>query len=100
LRCSGQFGFFWWRWLLLFAGTALILFAHTIIETPAMQYSMWAHDESLDPHSARVHNLLDAQSSILGWLSMTIAMSLNVFAVLSTGATLLDGLSDRNSEEQ
>jgi hypothetical protein len=40
---------FWLRWLLLLVGAGFTLWAHTQIETPMMQYAMWAHNHSLEP---------------------------------------------------
>src|ERR1700674_1479418 len=34
---------FWVRWLVLLVGAGFTLWAHCMIETPSMQYLMWAH---------------------------------------------------------
>jgi hypothetical protein len=86
---------FWWRWAFLLFGTLSTIVAHTMLETPAMQYAMWADNQSLDPHCAGIHNLLDTHSATMGWISMSIAMTLNALAVLSTGSMLIDGLRSR-----
>ncbi|TKD52912.1 hypothetical protein [Sphingomonas baiyangensis] len=72
---------FWWRWALMVAGTAFTLFAHVRIETPRMQYAMWAFNRSLEPHLAGVRNLCGIESGALGWLSMGVSMALNVLLV-------------------
>ena len=41
---------FWVRWFVVLVGAGFTLWAHFMIETPTMQYAMWAHDHSLDPH--------------------------------------------------
>lgn len=83
---------FWWRWLLLALGAALTVLAHIDLETPAMQFAMWAHGRSLDPDAAGMHNLLGVRSPVLGVAAVVIGMALNVTAVLAAVAMLRDGL--------
>ena len=84
---------FWARWLVLLVGTGFTLWAHTMIETPGMQYAMWAQNHSLEPQHAADHNLLGLQSSFLGMVAVTVAMTLNLLLVLTTLSMLRDGLS-------
>ena len=86
------------RWTFLFVGVAFTLFAHTMIETPGMQYTMWAHNESSDPHDSGSHNLLEIRSSALGMLAVVIAMSLNVLLVANCASMLVDWLRLRKSK--
>jgi hypothetical protein len=90
----GLFGarrLFWWRWAALAIGTAFTLYAHTLVETPGMQFAIWANDMSSDPMAMGEHNLLDAHSTALGIAAVTVAMSLNILAVLSTVSMYIDG---------
>ncbi|MDB5714148.1 MAG: hypothetical protein JWO15_1545, partial [Sphingomonadales bacterium] len=72
---------------------AFTIFAHTQIETPQMQYFMWAYDRSLEPGLWNFHNLCGAQSGTLGWIAVIVAMTLNVLLVTSVFAMLADGLN-------
>ncbi|MDB5714033.1 MAG: hypothetical protein JWO15_1430, partial [Sphingomonadales bacterium] len=58
----GPARYFWLRWSGLAIGAAFTIFAHTQIETPQMQYFMWAYDRSLEPGLWNFHNLCGAQS--------------------------------------
>jgi hypothetical protein len=40
---------FWLRWFVLLVSVGATLLAHTMIETPNMQYVMWARNHSLEP---------------------------------------------------
>ena len=86
---------FWVRWFLLLVGTGFALWAHTMIETPGMQYAMLAQNHSLDPQHPADHNLLGLQSSFLGVVAVTVAMTLNLLLVLTTLSMLRDGLGRR-----
>jgi len=55
--------------------------AHTMIETPAMQYAMWAHDHSLEVLQPDTHNLLGLHSSLVGNVAVVLAMTLNLLLV-------------------
>jgi hypothetical protein len=83
---------FWIRWLVLMIGAVFTLWAHFIIETPVMQYAIWAHNHSLDPHQPGAHNLLGLQSAILGVLAVGVSMTLNVFVLVGALSILWDGI--------
>jgi hypothetical protein len=82
---------FWLRWLLLLVAAGFTLLAHTVIETPIMQYAMWAHNQSLEPQQPNAHNLLGLQSSALGTMAVIIGMTLNVLLVVAVLSMLRDG---------
>jgi hypothetical protein len=82
---------FWARWAVFLVGVAFTMFAHTIIESPAMQYAMWAHNHSIDPHDTGSHNLLGLRSSGLGAAAVILAMVLNVLLVAGCLSMLWDG---------
>ena len=86
---------FWLRWATLVAGTAATLAAHIWIETPRMQYAMWAYNRSLEPQLSAVRNLCGIESGPLGMASVVIAMELNVLLVTAAIAMLSDGLRVR-----
>lgn len=86
---------FWWRWSGMAIGTAFTLFAHTRIETPQMQYAIWALNRSLEPHLWAIRNLCNVQSGALGWMSVVLGMLLNVVLVVTTVAMLADGVRGR-----
>jgi len=86
---------FWLRWGLLLAGTAFTLFAHIAIESPQMQYAMWAFNRSLEPEFAAVRNMCGVTSPTVGAAAVVISMLLNVLLVTSTVAMLADRLSLR-----
>lgn len=88
----GPLRMFWWRWLLLALGAALTVLAHIDLETPAMQFVMWAENRSLDPHAAGLHNLPNVASPVMGVVAVAIGMALNLTAVLATIGMLRDGL--------
>jgi hypothetical protein len=81
---------FWLRWGLLAAGTSFTLFAHVAIESPQMQFAMWAYNRSLEPELAGVRNMCGVQSSEIGYAAVTISMALNVLLVTSTIAMAAD----------
>jgi hypothetical protein len=83
---------FWIRWFLSLVGMGFTLLAHTLIETPAMQYAMWAHNHSLEPQQPMAHNLLEVESSTLGIVAVIISMTLNVLLVAFVVSMLRDGL--------
>jgi hypothetical protein len=94
---AGPPRFFWARWSLLLLGVMFTLFAHIFIETPAMQYAMWAHNHSIDPHDQGSHNLLSARSTSLGLAAVIVALTLNVLLVSGCISMLWDGLRARPS---
>ena len=83
---------FWLRWALLLLGVAFTIFAHTVLETPGMQYTMWAHNHSSDPQDHGSHNLLGVQSQAFGTAAVIVSMTLNVLLVTSCLSMLWDGL--------
>ena len=93
----GPLRLFWWRFALLAIGTSVTLLAHTAIESPRMQFAMWAENRSLEPNAAGIHNLPNVQSAALGYLAVTIAMALNLTALAATFATLRCGLRNKRS---
>jgi hypothetical protein len=68
-----------------------MLWAHTMLETPGMQYAMWAHNHSLEPQHVSDHNLFGIQSSLVGAVAVTIAMILNLLLVAGVASMLVDG---------
>lgn len=89
---------FWWRWSGLAIGTAFTLFAHMRIETPQMQYAMWAYNRSLEPRLWNIRNLCGVESISLGWVAVIVAMVLNVLLVVATIGMLVDGIRVSKSE--
>jgi len=84
-----------WRWarLALLAGaTGFTLWAHTQVETPWMQYVMWAENRSLDPRTQGFQNALCIQSPALGWVAVAISLTLNTLLSASTLSMLWDNL--------
>ena len=86
---------YWWRWALLAMGMGFTVFAHIGIETPQMQYAMWAYDRSLEPELWDVRNLCGARSDAAGWASVIVAMTLNVLLVVTTVAMAVNGSRHR-----
>jgi len=93
----GPVRLFWWRWASLVIGTGFTLYAHTLIETPQMQYAMWAYDRSLEPQLWNIRNLCGVQSGTVGIIAMIVAMALNVLLVTTAIAMLADGLKRQNT---
>jgi hypothetical protein len=83
---------FWVRWGLLLLGVAFTIFAHTELETPGMQYTMWAHNHSSDPQDHGSHNMLGVQSPALGTAAVIVGMTLNFLLVTGCLSMLWDGL--------
>jgi len=90
---------FWLRWVVLLIGAAFTLYAHFMIETPHMQYAIWAHDQSLDPHQPGAHNLLDVQAPFLGVLAVGLSMTLNILVVAAALSMLWDGVNRGGKRE-
>ncbi|MBV8573760.1 MAG: hypothetical protein JOZ58_01800, partial [Acetobacteraceae bacterium] len=86
---------FWVRWFVLLVSVGATLLAHTMIETPNMQYVMWARNHSLEPSQPDTHNLLGIQSSSLGAVAATVALILNLLLVTGLISMLWDGLAVR-----
>lgn len=74
----------WARAAAVGVGTAATLWAHTAIETPEMQYAMWALGRSIDPAQPGVRNLLAICSPALGWAAALLSMTLNIVLVAAT----------------
>ncbi len=90
---------FWARWMLLAAGMASTLFAHTRIESPQMQYAMWAYNRSLEPELWNIRNLCGVESGFLGVLAVGVSMALNVTLVTAVIAMLADGVRARRAQK-
>jgi len=86
---------FWTRWVLLVVGTAFTIYAHGRIESPQMQYAMWAYNRSLEPHLWNVRNLCGVESVGLGIAAVIVSMALNIVLVTACVAMLSDGLKRR-----
>jgi len=93
----GSTRLFWARWSILLIATGFTLLAHTMIETPAMQYAMWAHDHSLEVLQPDAHNLLGLQSSFVGNVAVVLAITLNLLLVAGVLSMLSDGLKRRQN---
>lgn len=72
--------------------TGFTLWAHTQVETPWMQYGMWAENRSLDPRTQGFQNALCIQSPALGWVAVAISLTLNALLSASTLSMLWDNL--------
>ena len=83
---------FWLRWIVLLVGAGFTLSAHFMIETPGMQYAMWAHNHSLEPQQPDIHNLLGLQSTALGLVAVGVSMTLNLLVVAGVLSMLWDGM--------
>ena len=88
----GPRSLYWLRWVLLAAGAGFTLYAHSAIESPAMQYGMWADGRSTDPALAHIHNLPGVESSVLGGIAVTVSMALNLVALAATLTMLRQGI--------
>ena len=86
------------RLLLLVLGTAFTLYAHSGLESPAMQSVMWAGNRSLDPHAAGLHNVPDVRSPTLGAVAVAVSTALNVTAAVATGSMLRQYVRLRRSQ--
>lgn len=85
-----------WRWgrlAVLAAATSFTLWAHTQVETPRMQYAMWAENRSLDPLTPGFQNAFCIQSPALGWTAVAISLALNALLSASTLSMLWDTLN-------
>lgn len=91
----GTARWFWPRFALLAAGTGFTLFAHSRIESPQMQYAMWAYNRSLEPALWNIRNLCGVESGLAGWIAVIVSMTLNMLLVTATLSMLLDGLRGR-----
>lgn len=87
---------FWIRWMLLAFGTGFTLFAHSVIETPQMQYAMWAYNRSLEPELSNVRNLCGVESPLLGGVAVVVSMALNVLLVTASLSMLRDRFRARS----
>lgn len=82
----------WVRWAILAGATAFTLWAHTQVETPWMQYVMWAENRSLDPETLGFQNAFCIKSPELGVAAVIVSMSLNILLSLSTLSLLWEAL--------
>lgn len=76
------------RAALLIVGTAFTLWAHCAVETPAMQYGVWALGHSVDPRMPPSLNLFHLCSPGMGVASVAVSMTLNVLLVAGSLAML------------
>jgi hypothetical protein len=83
---------FWLRWAGLLLGTGFTLYAHTLIESPQMQYAMWAYNRSLEPALWNIRNLCGVESTTMGVIAVAVSMALNALLVSSAVSMLSDGL--------
>lgn len=60
----------------------LLIGVHVFLETPLDQFHTWAHNSSESSHALGHPNLLDIQSPVLGIVSATLAMILNIGVLL------------------
>ena len=88
----GRASLFWLRFALLAIGAALTVFAHATLESPRMQYAMWAYNRSLEPQFWDVRNLCGIQSGTMGVIAVIVSMALNVTLVATCVSMLGDGL--------
>jgi hypothetical protein len=58
-----------------------LLLAHTLLERPADQYAVWAHDRSRFPGAAGHPNLLHVASPALGVVAVVLALLLDAAVV-------------------
>ena len=72
-----------------------VLAAHVVIETPRMQYAMWAYNRSIEPAFAGVQNALCIESPLLGSLSVGVAMGANVLLITLSLSLAWDALKAR-----
>lgn len=91
----GSVRYFWARWTGLALGTGFTLFAHVRIESPQMQYAMWAYNRSLEPRLWSIRNLCGVESGMLGWAAVSISMLLNAMLVVATMSMFIDGKKRR-----
>lgn len=88
----GPSRFLWFRWSLLGIGATATIFAHVSLESPQMQFAMWAHNRSLNLSPVAAQNLLHVQSDVVGIVAVFVSMSLNIVVVTATIAMLADAL--------
>ena len=72
--------------------TAFTIGAHTLIETPRMQYASWALNRSIDPALGPIPNLLCTQSPELGVAAVLTSLVLNLLLFTGTISVGLDVL--------
>ncbi len=61
----------------------LLLFVHSVVETPGDQYGTWARGVSSVSHAAGRPNLLGVASPVLGIISVTISVLLSVSVLIA-----------------
>jgi hypothetical protein len=69
---------------------AFTIGAHTMIETPQMQYASWALGRSIDPDVGPIPNLLCTQSPELGIAAVVVSAGLNLLLLAASGSLLFD----------
>jgi hypothetical protein len=85
----------WLRWAAVLVGALMTIAAHTLIETPAMQYGSWATGYSIDPETAGVQNLLCIQSPAMGVVAVAVSMALNLIVLAATVSLAWDAARRR-----
>lgn len=74
---------------------AFVLLAHTLIEPPQQIYGTWAHNRSTDAllytvDPEHVRNLLDIESSVLGWIAAALAVVLTLLLIYAFAIAVRD----------
>jgi len=69
---------------------AFTISAHTLIETPQMQYASWALNRSIDPDLGPIPNLLCTQSPELGVAAVVVSAALNLLLLAAATSLLFD----------
>ena len=78
--------------------TTFTIGAHTLIETPRMQYASWAFNRSIDPALGPIPNLLCTQSPELGVAAVVTSLLLNCLLLAATISVLIDFRRKNGSE--
>lgn len=80
---------------LIAAAAAFTLYAHTQVESPYMQWVMWAENCSADPAAAGITNLFDIRSPVIGYVAAGISLALNALIVAGAALMAADTLRQR-----
>ena len=80
---------YWIRWTFLAAAAGFVIFAHTFIENPSAQFTMWAHNHSV--HYGGISNAFEVKSPVLGVTAVVLSMVLNLTAAASAVLMFIDG---------
>lgn len=74
----------WLRWAGAVVGAVMTVAAHTLVETPAMQYATWAQGYSSDADAFGLPNLLCVSSPALGATAVAVSMALNILTIAAS----------------